>query len=282
MARPAHRKFDNPDAVWQPSRRLSEVTLRVGGRILPPVETKAETLMRMNDIDYRDDAVICRGFIAYDDRASGKRPGVLVFHEGLGLGEHIMERARRVAKLGYVALAADMFGDRRQARDLEDMRGLVGDLRNDPAKLRARGRAALATLASQPQVDAGKLCAIGFCFGGSVVLELARDGADLKAVVSFHGVLATKAPALPGKVRASVLVLTGANDPLAPPEHVAAFENEMRAAGVRDWQVVTYGNTHHAFTNPAADGSFLSGTLYNEQSDRRSWAAMAGFLEGVL
>ena len=156
------------------------------------------------------------------------------------------------------------------------MRGLVGDLRNDPTKLRARGRAALATLASQPQVDAGKLCAIGFCF------ELARDGADLKAVVSFHGVLATKAPALPGKVRASVLVLTGADDPLAPPDHVAAFENEMRAADVRDWQVITYGNTQHAFTNPTADGSILSGTLYNEQSDHRSWAAMKNFLEEAI
>src|SRR3954452_6847389 len=141
--------------------------------------------MRMDDIDYRDDTVTCRGLVAYDDTASGKRPGVLVFHEGLGLGEHIIERARRVAKLGYVALAADMFGDRRQARNPEDMGRLVGDLRNDPTKLRARGRAALATLASLPQVDAGRLCAIGFCFGGSVVLELARDGADLKAVVSF-------------------------------------------------------------------------------------------------
>ena len=101
-------------------------------------------------------------------------------------------------------------------------------------------------------------------------------------MVSFHGVLATKAPALPGKVKASVLVLTGANDPLAPPDHVAALENEMRTAGARDWQVITYGNTHHAFTNPAADGAFLSGTLYNEQSDRRSWAAMTGFLDEVL
>jgi dienelactone hydrolase len=133
-----------------------------------------EALMRMNDLDYREDSEVLRGFIAYDDTASGKRPGVLVFHEGLGLGEHIIERTRRVAELGYVALAADMFGDRRQARDLEDMRRLVGDLRNDPTKLRARGRAALATLALQPQVDAGKLCAIGFCFGGSVVLERAR------------------------------------------------------------------------------------------------------------
>jgi dienelactone hydrolase len=247
-----------------------------------PLRQNADTLMRTHDIDYRDDAVICRGFVACDDTAGGKRPGVLVFHEGLGLGEHIMERARRVASLGYVALAADMFGDRRQAGDLEDMRGLVGDLRNEPARLRARAHAALTTLASLPQVDAERLCAIGFCFGGSVVLELARDGADLKAVVSFHGVLATKAPALAGKVKASVLVLTGANDPLAPPDHVAAFENEMRTARVRDWQVVTYGNTSHAFTNPAADGSFLAGTLYNAQSDARSWAAMTGFLEEVL
>lgn len=238
--------------------------------------------MRTNDLDYWDGTVILRGFVAYDDTASVKRPGVLIFHEGLGLGEHIMERARRVAKLGYVALAADMFGDRRQARDLEDMRELVGDLRNEPIKLRARGRAALAALASLPQVDAGRLCAIGFCFGGSVVLELARDGADLKAVVSFHGVLATKAPALPGNVKASVLVLTGADDPLAPPDHVAAFQSEMRAAGVRDWQLITYGNTHHAFTNPAADGSFLPGTLYNEQSDHRSWAAMRSFLEEII
>jgi len=235
--------------------------------------------MRVKDMDYSDGTVTCRGIIAYDDTTSSKRPGVLVFHEGLGLGDHIIERARRVAKLGYVTLAADMFGDRRQPRDLAEMQRLLTDLRNEPTKLRARARAALTTLASQPEVDAERLCAIGFCFGGSVVLELARDGADLKAVVSLHGVLPTKAPALAGTVKASVLVLTGANDPLAPPEQVAAFENEMRAAGVRDWQVVTYGNTHHAFTNPAADGAFLSGTLYNEQSDRRSWAAMTSFLD---
>lgn len=238
--------------------------------------------MRTEDIDYRDGSVVCRGVIAYDDTADGKRPGVLVFHEGLGLGDHIINRAKRIAKLGYAALAADMFGDRRQARDLEDMRALVGDLRSEPMRLRARARAALATLVSRPQVDASRLCAIGFCFGGSVVLELARDGADLKAVVSFHGVLATKAPAAPGAVKAGVLVLTGANDPLAPPDHVAGFENEMRAAGVRDWQVITYGNTQHAFTNPGADGSFLPGTFYNEQSDRRSWAAMTAFLEEAL
>src|ERR1700742_1838072 len=121
----------------------------------------AGTPMRMEDVDYRDGSLLYRGVIAYDETASGKRPGVLVFHEGLGLGDHIIERATRIAKLGYVALAADMFGERRQARDLEDMRALVGDLRNEPTKLRARARAALATLVSRPQVDASRLCAIG-------------------------------------------------------------------------------------------------------------------------
>ena len=163
--------------------------------------------MQTHDIDYRDEAVNLRGYLAFDETAAGRRPGVLVFHEGLGLGDFAMARARMLAELGYVALAADMFGDRRQARNLQEVANLVGGLRNEPETLRARGRAALATLAALPQVDANRMAAIGFCFGGSVVLELARDGADLKAVVSFHGVLTTKTPAVSGKVKASVLVL---------------------------------------------------------------------------
>ena len=126
------------------------------------------------------------------------------------------------------------------------------------------------------------MAAIGFCFGGSVVLELAREGADLRAVVSFHGVLTTRMPAEPGQVKAGVLVLTGADDPLAPPEQVAAFETEMRTAEVRDWQVVSYGNTLHGFTNPAADGSMMRTALYSAGADRRSWAAMRAFFDEVL
>jgi len=193
-----------------------------------------------------------------------------------------MERARRLAGLGYVALAADMFGDQRQASNLQEVATLVGGLRAEPDKLRARGRAALETLAALPQVDAGRLAAIGFCFGGSVVLELAREGANLKAVVSFHGVLATKMPAQPGLVKASVLVCTGVDDPLAPPEQVADFENEMRTGGVKDWQVIAYGNTLHGFTNRAADGSMMRTALYNEQADRRSWASMKSLFDEVL
>jgi dienelactone hydrolase len=239
------------------------------------------SFMPTRDLDYRCDDVNLRGYLAWNDNA-GARPGVLVFHEGIGLGEFAMERARRLADLGYVALAADMFGDRRQATNLQEVATIVGGLRAEPEKLRARGRAALATLAAQPGVDATRLAAIGFCFGGSVVLELAREGADLKAVVSFHGVLGTKMPAQSGLVKASVLVLTGAEDPLAPPDQVTAFENEMRDGAVRDWQVVSYGNTLHGFTNPAADGSMMRTALYNEQADRRSWAAMRSLFDEVL
>jgi dienelactone hydrolase len=238
--------------------------------------------IQTHDIDYRSEAANLRGYLAFDDKATGRRPGVLVFHEGLGLGDFVMARARMLAELGYVALAADMFGDRRQARNLQEVAKLVGELRNQPETLRARGRAALATLAALPQVDANRLAAIGFCFGGSVVLELAREGADLKAVVSFHGVLTTRTPAASGKVKASVLVLTGADDPLAPPEQVKAFEDEMRAAEVRDWQVISYGNTLHGFTNPAADGSMMRTALYSAQADRRSWASMRGLFDEVL
>jgi dienelactone hydrolase len=239
-------------------------------------------LIEVRDVDYRCDEASLRGYLAIDDNAAGPRPGVLVFHEGLGLGEFAMERARRLAGLGYVALAADMFGDRRQASNLQEIATLVGGLRAEPDKLRARGRAALDVLAALPQVDAGRLAAIGFCFGGSVVLELAREGAELKAVVSFHGVLTTKMPAQPGLVKASVLVCTGVDDPLAPPEQVADFENEMRTGGVKDWQVIAYGNTLHGFTNPAADGSMMRTALYNEQADRRSWASMKGLFNEVL
>jgi dienelactone hydrolase len=175
-----------------------------------------------------------------------------------------------------------MFGERQQARNLQEVAKLVADLRNQPETLRARGRAALATLATLPQVDADRLAAIGFCFGGSVVLEIAREGADLKAAVSFHGVLTTRTPAASGKVKASVLVCTGADDPLAPSEQVKAFEDEMRAAQVRDWQVISYGNTLHGFTNPAADGSMMRTALYSARADRRSWASMRGLFDEVL
>ena len=169
--------------------------LQTGVKFLIRLPWEQMNFMQTRDVDYRCGNADLRGYLAWNEDAAGPRPGVLVFHEGLGLGEFAMERARRLAGLGYVAFAADMFGARRQATNLQQVATLVGGLRAEPENLRARGRAALATLAVLPQVDAARCAAIGFCFGGSVVLELARDGADLKGVVSFHGVLATKMPA---------------------------------------------------------------------------------------
>jgi dienelactone hydrolase len=232
--------------------------------------------MKTMDIEYRDGALTCRGFLAYDETRTGHRPGVLVVHEAFGLGKHAMDRAKMLADLGYVAFAADMFGDRMQVNELPKAIEIITDLLGNPPKLLARAGAALEVLRQRPEVDGARLGGIGFCFGGSTVLQLARSGADLKGVVSFHGGLATKAPAKAGSVKAGVLCCTGADDPMIPADQVVAFEEEMRAAKA-DWQVISYGNTLHSFTNPEADGSLNPAILYNEKTDKRSWAAMRDF-----
>jgi dienelactone hydrolase len=241
-----------------------------------------ESLLKTEDVNYRDGSLNCSGVLAYDPAVSGRRPAVLVVHEAWGLGAHAIERAKMLAKLGYVAFAADMYGDRRQATDLPAAMELIGDLRTDPEKLRARANAALDVLRKHPGVDASKLAAIGFCFGGTTVLELARGGADIKGVVSFHGGLQTLAPAKAGAVTPKVLVCTGADDPMIPPAQVTAFEDEMRAASA-DWQVISYGGTVHSFTNPDAGKTVkLDGIAYNQQTDRRSWAAMQAFFDEIF
>jgi len=239
-------------------------------------------MLQTKDIEYQDGALKMRGLLAYDDAQTGKRPGILVVHEAWGLGEHAMERAKMLAKAGYVALAADMYGDRRLASDLPQAMELIGELRTDPNKLRQRAKSALAALKAQPNVDGSRLAAIGFCFGGTTVLELARCGADVKGVVSFHGGLQTGAPAVPGAVTPKVLVCTGADDPMIPPAQVTEFEDEMRNAGA-DWQVIAYGNTVHSFTNPDAGKTVkLDGVAYNAQTDKRSWAAMRSFFDEIF
>jgi len=237
--------------------------------------------MKTEDLDYRDGDVTCRGYLAHDPAQTGKRPGILVVHEAFGLGEHAMERARMLAELGYVALAADLFGERRTTTDLPTAIGWITELAQDPAKLRARAGAALAALTARPEVDGTKLAGIGFCFGGTTVLELARGGTPLKGVVSFHAGLKTTAPAEPGAVKAKVLVCTGADDPMIPSEDRTNFEAEMRKAGA-DWDLIAYGNTVHSFTNKAADGKMMPAIKYNKQTDERSWAAMKSFFGEVF
>jgi dienelactone hydrolase len=238
--------------------------------------------MTTSDFVYHDGPVTLNGVLALDEPVAGRRPGILVVHEAWGLGAHAIERARMLAALGYVALAADMYGDRRQASDLETAMGLIGDLRTNPQKLRVRAGAAVAALAAHPAVDSAKIAAIGFCFGGTTVLELARGGADLKGVVSFHGGLETLAPAEPGAIKAKILVQTGADDPMIPAAQVVAFEEEMRKADA-DWQVVAYGGTVHSFTNPDAGKTVsLPGVAYNARTDRRSWRAMQSFFDEIF
>jgi dienelactone hydrolase len=237
--------------------------------------------MITDTISYEDAGVTLKGYLAYDETQTGKRPGILVMPEAFGLGKNAKARARRLAELGYVALGGDPFGDGREFTDLQEAIKVAGALMADPAKLRARARAGLDKLAALPQVDAGRLAAIGYCMGGTFSLELARDGAPLKGVVSFHGGLQTQRPAATGAIKGKILVCHGADDPMIPRDQVNAFIDEMTKAQA-DWELISYGNTVHSFTNPDADGSMMPGIKYNAQSDTRSWHAMQNFFDEIF
>ena len=238
--------------------------------------------MKTETIEYKDGGVNMRGYLAYDPAISSKRPGILVMPEAFGLGAQAKRRVERLAELGYVALGGDPYGDGQELNDLQEAIKIAGALAADPAKFRNRARVALDKLASLPQVDPTRLAAIGYCMGGTFSLELARDGAPLKGVVSFHGGLQTQRPAVAGQVKAKVLVCTGADDPMVPAAMVNALQDEMTKAGA-DWQVISYGGTKHSFTNPEADKVGMPQAIaYNKMSDERSWAAMKSFFQEIF
>ena len=237
--------------------------------------------MKTADLEYKDGDLLCRGYLAYDEKASGPRPGVLLVHEAFGLGDHVMERARMLADLGYVALAADMFGNRQIPNNFDHAIEIIMALLKDPPTLLARAEAGLAALKAQPQVDATKIGAIGFCFGGTTVIALATQGKDVNGVVSFHGGLGMLPAPVRNGVKCKVLVCTGADDPMIPAKDVVAFEEAMTGAGA-DWQVISYGNAVHSFTNKGADGSLNPAIKYDAAADRRSWGAMRNFFEEVF
>jgi dienelactone hydrolase len=237
--------------------------------------------MKTQSIEYKDGDVTLRGFLAFDDQTSAKRPGILVMPEAFGLGAHAKERAERLAALGYVALAGDPYGNGLETTDLQEAIKHASALREDPAKFRQRARVALDKLASLPQVDASRLAAIGFCMGGTFSLELARDGAPLRGIVSFHGGLETQRPAEAGQVKAKILVCHGADDPFVPMTQVTALTEELTKAKA-DWQIISYGGTVHSFTNPEADSVGVAGLGYNKLTDERSWKAMVSFFEEVF
>jgi dienelactone hydrolase len=232
-------------------------------------------------IEYRHGAALLEGYLAYDDSIASTRPGVLVVHEWKGLNDYAKRRAEQLAQLGYIAFAADMYGKGVRAKDHEEAARLSGVYRSDRQLMRGRIQAALEVLRAHERVDAQRLAAIGYCFGGTTVLELARSGADIQGVVSFHGGLDTPTPAQAGQVHARVLVLHGAADRWITPEHVAGFEREMQAAGA-DSRVIQYEGAVHSFTVPEAGDDPSKGAAYNEAADRQSWEAMKAFLSEIF
>lgn len=237
--------------------------------------------IRTETVQYREGDTVLEGYLAYDDSVQGKRPGVLVVHEWHGLNDYARKRAGMIASLGYVAFAADIYGKGVRPRDASEAAALSGKYKSDRRLLRARVGAGLDALRSQPLVDASRLAAIGHCFGGTAALELARSGAPLSGVVSFHGGLDSPTPGDAANIRGKVLALHGADDPFVKPAEVAAFQEEMRRAGV-DWQMVYYGGAVHSFTNPASGSDKSKGVAYDERADRRSWEAMKDFLTEIF
>ena len=231
-------------------------------------------------VEYSHEGSLFEGFLCYDETRGARLPAVMISHAWAGRGEFECNKARALAARGYVGFAIDLYGKGVLGANPEQNAALMQPLLNDRPKLQARLKVALAALVAHPMVDAKRVAAMGFCFGGLCVLDMARSGAAVQGVVSFHGLL-TKPGNTDGQpIRAKVLVLHGHDDPMCPVAQVNAFEQEMTAVGV-DWQVHAYGNTLHSFTNPEAnDRSF--GTLYSDSADRRSWVSLLNFLEEVL
>jgi dienelactone hydrolase len=236
------------------------------------------------EVDYAAGGVTLKGYLAYDMSIKGKRPGVLVVHEWWGHNEYARKRARMLAKLGYTALAVDMYGSGKTAGHPDDATLFMNEVLENMDRGEARFNAALGILKRHPATDTKRIAAIGYCFGGGVVLHMARSGADLRGVASFHGSLGSLHTPEPGSVKAKVLVMHGADDRLIPPEQVEAFKSEMAAARV-DYRFIAYPGAMHSFTNPDADTfaeRFNMPLGYNEKADKLSWQEMKGFFEEIF
>lgn len=231
-------------------------------------------------IDYQDGEVDLQGYLAWDDAVEGKRPGVMIAHAWAGRSGFENGKAEELAKLGYVGFALDNFGKGILGRNTEENSALIQPFLDDRAMLQGRLQIALDVLKGLDEVDASRVAAIGFCFGGLCVLDLARTGTDLAGVVSFHGLFGSPGNTAGNKIKAKVLALHGWDDPMAPPDQVVSLAEELSSMGA-DWQLHGYGNTMHAFTNPQANDPDF-GTVYNPDADRRSWNAMQNFLSEIF
>jgi dienelactone hydrolase len=244
----------------------------------------AKPMIEGRTVTYSADGVAMKGYLAYDKSITGKRPGVLVVHEWWGLNDYARKRARMLAAMGYTALAVDMYGGGKQAMHPDDAGQFSSELMKNFDTAKTRFMAALDFLKKQKTVDPDRIAAIGYCFGGGIVLNMARQGVDLKGVASFHGSLAAVTPAKPGMVKARILVLHGADDKFTTPEQVEAFKQEMKNAGA-DYQFISYPGAMHSFTNPEADlyaKKYKMPLGYNARADKESWAELTKFLETIF
>jgi len=244
----------------------------------------AHAAVHGKEVSYKANGTTLKGYVAYDDAIKGKRPAVLVVHEWWGHNEYARKRARMLAKLGYTALAVDMYGNGKQAHHPDEAGKFATEVSKNMPMAKARFEAGMNLLRKEKTVDAGKMAAIGYCFGGGVVLNMARQGEDLKGVVSFHGSLGTDSPAQPGMIKARIISFSGEADPMIGADSVAGFKKEMDHAGA-NYRVVTYPGAQHAFTNPDADKlgkKFKLPLAYNAAADKDSWQQATVFLREVF
>jgi dienelactone hydrolase len=249
--------------------------------LLFSVVAPASAKIIARDYEYRSDGKTFQGYIAYDDRFTGKRPGVLVAHQWKGLGAYEKERARQLAQMGYVAFCVDVYGKGIRPTAAKDAGAQAGKYKGDRALLKRRAVAGFTVLKNFRLTNPNKTAAIGYCFGGATVLELARSGANVGGVISYHGTLDTPRPAEARNIKGKVLVLHGASDPLSDWKEIAAINDEMTKAKV-DFEINLYGHAVHSFTEKKAGNNPASGVAYNEKADRRSWEKTKAFFNEIF
>ncbi|MEK6682376.1 MAG: dienelactone hydrolase family protein [Nitrospirota bacterium] len=243
------------------------------------VNVQAE--IRTEVVEYKEGDTVLEGYLAYDDAIKGKRPGVLIVHEWMGINQYVKRRAEQLAKLGYIAFAADIYGKGIRPKNRDEAAAEAKKYKENRKLMQARVVAGLNILKKHTLTDISRTAAIGYCFGGTTVLELARSGADVNGIVSFHGGLDTPNINDAKNIKGKVLVLHGGDDPFVPAEQVASFQDEMRKAGV-DWNMVIYGGAVHSFTNPDSGNDNSKGAAYNEKADKRSWEDMKQFFSEIF
>jgi dienelactone hydrolase len=260
---------------------LGVVFLGMSHHAVGKVRSDQTPAIKSMSVDYVLDGVTMEGYVAFDAAKKGPRPGILIVHDWMGLGKFSKDKADELAKQGYVAFAVDIYGKGVRPKNAEEAAKLATKYKEDYKLLRGRVKAAFDKLAGMGEVNGKKIVVMGYCFGGTTALELARSGAPIVGAVSFHGGLSTPAPGDAKNIKGKVLVLHGADDPYVPPTEVEAFKSEMKKGGV-DMEFVAYKGAVHSFTNPAADDVNMKGVAYQAAADRESWAAFQKFLGKVF